>query len=54
MTDRELVERLCALLSDAVEIVRAQSELLAMHGITDSGALGARRERLLSAADETM
>jgi hypothetical protein len=54
MTDLELVERLCTLLSEAVEIVRAQSELLAMHGITGSGALDARRERLLSAADETM
>lgn len=54
MSDRELVERLCALLCDAVAIVREQSELLAMHGIADDGALGARRERLLSAADETV
>lgn len=54
MSNAELVERLCALLSEAIEIVRAQSELLAMHGISDGGALDARRERLLSAADDTM
>lgn len=54
MTDLELVERLCALLSEAVAIVNEQAQLLSMHGITESGALDARREQLLAAADKTM
>lgn len=53
MNDRELVERLCALLSCAVDIVREQSVLLAMHGIA-ADEVDTRRAQLLSDAGRVL
>lgn len=47
MSNQETIEALCGLLIDALNIVREQAALLAMHEIqTDSGLLEAEREAL--------
>ena len=47
MTALYLLERLEDMLHTALEIIDAQSKLLAMHGIeTDDGELEAKRDRL--------
>ena len=48
MSHLEIIERLCRMLDDAQRIIRAQAELLEMHGIkTDTGTLEAERQALL-------
>ena len=48
MSNLEVIERLCSMLDAAQEIVRAQADLLAQHGIeTDNGELERTRARLL-------
>lgn len=48
MSNLQIIETLCALLTDAANIIREQAEILEMHGIqTDSGALEGKRRALL-------
>ena len=54
MSNLELIERLCALLDEAQQIIREQAKLLAMHGITtDDGKLEAGRTALLEAIERS-
>ena len=48
MSNLELIERLCAMLDMAQGIIRAQAEILAMHGIeSEGGELESMRQELL-------
>ena len=48
MTGMQEIGLLCRMLHEAVELVKEQAELLAMHGIrTSGGELEERRERLM-------
>lgn len=48
MSNIEIIERLCSILNTAQDIIRAQAEILAAHGIvTDDGALEVGRAALL-------
>ena len=37
MSNLELIQRLCTMLDTAQDIIRAQAEILAMHGIQSGG-----------------
>lgn len=48
MSNLQIIESLCAILDEAQRIIRAQAEILAMHGIeTDTGTLETERQALL-------
>ena len=48
MSNLEIIDRLCRMLDDAQQIIREQTQLLAMHGIeTSSGELEEKRTQLL-------
>lgn len=49
MSNLQIIESLCAMLDEAQRVIRAQAELLEMHGIkTDAGNLEKSRADLLS------
>ena len=49
MSHLQIIERPCRMLDGALEIIRKQVELLAIHGIeTDSGKLERQRRGLLA------
>ena len=55
MSNLEIIVRLCRLLDDAQQIIRAQAELMAMHGIaTSSGELEEKRTQLLKDIDSSI
>ena len=48
MTGMQEIGLLCQMLHEAVDLIKEQAQLLAMHGIiTDGGELEGRRERLM-------
>ena len=48
MSNLQIIETLCSMLDDAQRVIRAQAELLEMHGIkTDTGTLETERQALL-------
>lgn len=48
MTGMQEIGVLCRMLHEAVELVKEQAELLAMHGIkTENGELEAQRDKLI-------
>lgn len=54
MSNLELIERLCAMLDEAQDIIRKQAALLSEHGIEiDSRRLEEQRQRLLDEIERT-
>ncbi len=54
MSNLELIERLCAMLDEAQDIIRKQAALLGEHGIeTDGRLLEEQRQRLLDEIERT-
>lgn len=55
MSNLQIIERLCALLDGAQNIIKEQERLLALHGIeTDAGELEDRRAALLEDIELSM
>lgn len=55
MSNLELIEKLCGMLDEAQEIIRAQALLLQMHGIqTDDGDLEDQRTKLLEEIENSI
>lgn len=55
MSNLELIHRLCAMLDVAQGVIRAQAEILAMHGIESKGGeLECRRRELLEDIENTI
>ena len=55
MSNLQTVVKLCAMLGTAQEIIKAQAQLLAMHGIiTEDGQLEKTRGRLLAEIEDSV
>ncbi len=53
MSNLEMIERLCALLSEAIELVKEQAAILEMHGIqTDAETIERKRTHLLERVEK--
>ena len=53
MSNLEMIERLCALLSEAIELVKDQAAILEMHGIqTDADTIEQKRTHLLERVEK--
>lgn len=49
MSNLQMIERLFAMLTEALDVIRQQHELLSMHGIyTEDGGIERKRDQLLS------
>lgn len=52
MSNIQMIQRLCALLDDACNIIRQQAELMALHGIeTEDGSVEEKRTALLETVE---
>ena len=55
MSNLEIIERMGKMLDEAQQIINAQAQLLALHGIeTESGQLEASRAQLLADIERTI
>ena len=55
MSDLQIIEKLCAMLDSAQEIIREQAALLAMYGIeSDAGEIERRRAELLDEIERSI
>ena len=53
MSNLEMIERLCALLSEAIELVKDQAAIMEMHGIqTDAKTIERKRTHLLERVEK--
>lgn len=53
MTNSQMIERLCTMLENALDIIQEQAKVLAMHGITThAGTLEGKREKLFIQASK--
>lgn len=55
VSNLEIIRRLCELLDNAQEIIKAQAEILEQHGIrTESGDIERQRQQFLTDVENTV